>query len=485
MLTKLLTLLTAVVTLSISLMLIVFVLTSRETQVKNRMEALKKQAYDIAYLASAQFDQRLDFFIGNQRTFVRQFMEQKLWAVYKEYGAYCLVVDRSGRVTGYFSSVIKHNQELSSQFDAQDIAHTLARVLQGEEIVLQTKGQAGPMFTIAVPWKQENVVVGAVYIQTAAQTVQQSYTGLWQQALMAALFAFLAAAAIAILFTRRLVNPLKKMSHSASLMAKGLPAPPVPEEGSTELRELATSFNLMSQQIQNTEKTRRMFIANLSHELRSPMTSIQGFLQGILDGTVQPQEQEQTLQIVLDETKRLSKLVNSLLRLSRAENDQEPLEQKPFNICELIRRVLITRLSPIEEKNIQVETLFSQDDMFALGVQDQIEQVLINLVDNAIRFAPQNGKLILSCREFDRKTLEVTVQDNGIGVLPEDEEHLFDRFYKGDQAHTAGEGVGLGLAISRAILENHHQCIWLKPDKPGASFAFTLQKAEKYDKHAD
>lgn len=482
MLPRLLIMFTAVILVSVLLMLTFFALSTRQAQVESRFTALKQQAYDIAFLASTSSGSTLETFFNYGFSATRQMLERKLRAVYEEYNAYALVVERNGNVTSYYSDVISQNKELSSQWDPQDVTRTLSRVLMGEEVIVQTMGQSGPMFTVAVPWKQQGKVVGAVYIQTAAQAIQASYAALWKQAAIVALLTFVLAATIAIYYTRRQVLPLKKMAASAGLMAKGLPAPPVDNTGFAELNELSASFNHMSRQIQDTENTRKAFIANLSHELRSPMTSIQGFVQGMLDETVKPENQRQTLQIVLDETKRLNHLVSGLLSLSRVEAEESTLEKEVFNICELIRLVLITRVQVLEEKSIQVVTLFEEEEMFVLAARPQIEQVLINLLDNAIRFTPERGQIKFKVDSLDRKTLAVTVSDDGIGVAEEDREHIFDRFYKADQSHTAGDGVGLGLAICKAIMERHGQSIRLLPGEHGAAFQFTLEKAEDHAK---
>ncbi len=479
MLFKLMAMFTAVILLCVLLMLFVFAFSSREAQIENRMKALKSQAYDIAYLAGAPTRLPLDTILGTGANAMRQMMERKLRAVYQEYSAFCLVVDRSGRMTSYFSSVLQEQKELASGFDPRDIMNTLYRVLDGEEVVAQTEGRDGPMFTVAVPWIQNDTVLGAVYIQTAAQVVQAAYANVWKKAAIAALAAFVAAAAIAIFYTRRMVKPLENIARSAGLMAKGMTAPPVSEVGAQELRELSSSFNRMSKQIQETEETRRAFIANLSHELRSPMTSIQGFIQGMLDGTVKPEDNRQSLIIVMEETRRLNRLISGLMSLSRAEAPEEELKKAVFNLCELARLVLITKITGIEEKEIDMRTEFDQEDMYAFAARDGIEQVLINLLDNAIRFTPTGGQITLSVREQDRKTLAVIVRDNGIGVLPGDEEKIFERFYTGKQAHSSGEGVGLGLAICKTILQKHGHGIRLLQDGPGAAFEFTLDRADK------
>lgn len=475
---KLMAMFTAVILLCVLLLLSVFVFSSRNAQINARMQALKSQAYDIAYLAGTQTPASINSVFGLAKDNSKLLLERKVKAVYEEYGAYCLVVDRSGRVTSYFSSVLKEHKELDSQLDFNSMLDTLYRVIAGEEIVTQTQGEKGPMFTVAVPWTQDGMVVGAVYIQTAAQTVQAAYAGLWTQAAVAAFLSFVAAAGIAFIYTKRLVKPLQEMTQNARLMEKGQAVGEVSDSDVKELNELSASFNHMAHIIQDTEQTRRTFIANLSHELRSPMTSIQGFIQGLLDGTVKPEDSQQTLRIVLNETKRMNHLVSGLLTLSRAEANEQGLKKEAFNLCEVARLVLITKLTQIEEKGIKIKTDFERDDMFALAARDQVEQVFINLIDNAIRFTPSGGSISILIREKNRNTLAVTVKDNGLGILKEDRERIFDRFYKSDSAHTAGEGVGLGLSIVKTILERHHQGIRLLPGEEGAAFEFTLEKAE-------
>ncbi len=237
---------------------------------------------------------------------------RKLREVYHDYGAYALVVDRNGQVTSYFSSVLNENKELSANFDANTIVETILQVMGGQEVMRQTDGPQGTMFTVAVPWKQEDRVLGAVYIQTAGQYIRESYEGIWQNAALASLVAVIIAAVITYFFTRRLVRPLQEIALHAASMAKGQPVPQISETGARELQDLAVSFNHMSRQIQNTERTRRDFIANLSHELRSPMTNIQGFIQGISDGTISQEDAKPYLEIVLSETKRLNTLIAGL-----------------------------------------------------------------------------------------------------------------------------------------------------------------------------
>lgn len=482
---KLMGLFVAVILVCVLLMLGVFGISARDAQITSHIQALKTQAYDIAFLASVPQPLGLGAFLDADTVTTRRMMERKLWDVYQDYGAYALVVDRSGQVTSYFSSVLSENRELAASFDPKTIVDTLIQVLGGQEVVRQAQGPEGTMFTMAVPWKQDERVLGAVYIQTAAQAVRESYEGIWLNAALAAIFAAVVAAVIAYFFTRRLVRPLEEIARHAGTMARGMPVPQISETGAREVQELAVSFNHMSRQIQDTERIRRDFIANLSHELRSPMTNIQGFIQGIIDGTIEQDDAKSYLQIVLSETRRLNSLIDGLFRLSQAENPESPMEMSSFDICELARLVVITTLPRIEDKSLEILTDFEEDSMHAYAARDQIEQVLINLLDNAIKFTPSGGQIRLIVRRKANDLIAIQVEDNGIGVLPEERDRLFERFYKSDQAHASGGGSGLGLAICKSIMNRHGQAIRLLEKAQGAAFEFTLMAAEAPKRHAD
>ncbi len=468
----------AVIVLCVSLLFGVFYFTMRDAQVRSRMDALKLQAYDIAYLAGTMQARAIDLLLGASFRPLQEVLENKLRYVYDEYSAYCMVVDRSGQGTAYFLSILDEHRDLSASFDARNIAGTLQAVLSGNEVVVQNDTASGPMFTVAVPWAQSGVVLGAVYIQTAAQAVLASYEGLGLKVAAVSLVVTLVAAVIVFLYTRRFIRPLREMAAAAVAMSAGSFSPQVSEAGARELHDLAAAFNAMSSKLQDIERTRRDFIANLSHELRSPMTNIQGFIQGLMDGTVPDAEKNQYLQIVLAETQRMTKLVSGLLSLSRIENEETPLSLGIFDLNELIRIVLITKMPRIEEKGIDIQLEFSKEQSCAYADRDQIEQVLINLIDNAVKFTPDHGTITIGTRAASRDTVAVTVRDNGVGILPQDAPHVFERFYKADKAHSGSQGTGLGLAICKMIMDRHRQSIRLLPSDRGAVFQFTLRRAE-------
>lgn len=464
-----------IIFICVGMLMGIFYFTMRDVQIQNRMNALKSQAYDIAYLAGSAQSSGLEQALGLAAPTSTEMLRYKLSSVYDEYKAYCMVVDRRGEVTTYFLSLINDYPELKAGFDLRSILGSLQAVLNGQEVVQQVQGPNGPMFTVAVPWVQSGRVLGAVYIQTAAQTVRASYEDLAMRVLLVSVLAVILAASIIFIYTKRLSKPLLEISRASTNMARGDFSLQVSQEGPREVHDLAVSFNTMSAKLRDTEQTRRDFIANLSHELRSPMTNIRGFIQGLLDGTIPREEERHYLEVVLDETDRLTKLVAGLLNLSRIESKDTTLALSTFNINELIRVVLIPKISQIEQKNIDIQLLFEQESGMVVADRDQIEQVLINLTDNAVKFTPAGGRITISTALQDTRTLAVSVQDNGPGVLPEDRPYIFDRFYKADKAHTFGNGTGLGLAISRMIMERHQQTLVLEETQVGAKFVFTLK----------
>ena len=246
-----------------------------------------------------------------------------------------------------------------------------------------------------------------------------------------------------------------------------------------EIAELSASFNTMAEKLSQVEESRREFVANVSHELRSPITAISGYVEGMRDGTIGQEDYPQYLTIVSDETTRLKNLIGDLLKLSRLEKDDAALNKTNFDICELLSRVLLHRTGDLEAKKMDVECDFAPEPCMVNADESRIEQVAVNLLDNAIKFTPDGGVIRMSVR-VNQGICTVIVQDNGVGISPEDRPHVFERFYTADKAHTSGKGTGLGLSICQRIMEMHGQKITLMDtgDEAGAAFAFTLDCAK-------
>lgn len=473
---RLMTVFLAVILVCSTVLMGFFYLSMRQSMVNSRLDELKQQAREMAYLASRVEIDRVLLDIGKTTT-TEKYIQWKAKTIYDEFNAYCIVIDRTGKARTYNLEELLDDEEILKTFNVDDLSNTLYSVLSGQDVVTQTTTDNGPMFTVAVPWKQDERVVGAVVVQTAAQTINASYTALLWPAIWATGIAFLLAAMLVFLFTKQVTHPLTQMELAALSMARGNFTVRAPENGSRETRSLAHSFNTMAAQLEELETSRKEFVANVSHELRSPITSIQGYMQSMLDGTIRPEDQNKYMQVVVDETRRLSKLINGLLNLSRMEREDVTLALSDFDLNETARRVLITKMNQIDEKNIEVNAEFEEDPCFVHADQDQIEQVLINLLDNALKFTPENGHLGLSSRSSGT-TVYMTISDDGVGISDEDAAHIFDRFYKADKAHTVGKGTGLGLSICKCILEKHGQTIRLVPSPRGATFEFTLEKGQ-------
>ena len=322
---------------------------------------------------------------------------------------------------------------------------------------------------------------GAVFIQTPAQEIEVRAGTLLLPVLGVVLgFCILAGGAM-LLYLRRILHPVSVLSGAAKAMSEGNFSVRAPEGKATcpEIAELSASFNTMAEKLSQLEESRREFVANVSHELRSPITAISGYVEGMRDGTIGQEDYPQYLTIVSDETTRLKNLIGDLLKLSRLEKDDAALNKTNFDICELLSRVLLHRTGDLEAKKMDVECDFAPEPCMVSADESRIEQVAVNLLDNAIKFTPDGGVIRMSVR-VNQGICTVIVQDNGVGISPEDRPHVFERFYTADKAHTSGKGTGLGLSICQRIMEMHGQKITLMDtgDEAGAAFAFTLDCAK-------
>ena len=373
-------------------------------------------------------------------------------------------------------TISSQDSALASSLNGKELSEALVKVLGGEEISLRTMVDGSPTFTVGVPFVQNDTVLGAVLIQTEVQYIESGIDTLMLQVVLFSLAVLVCAVVLTFLYVRSILKPLKQVTAAAKQMADGdFNARVEVTQGTPEVEELSRSFNTMADKISETESSRREFVANVSHELRSPITSISGFVQGMEDGTIPPEEHSHYLSIVGDETKRLSKLIGQLLALSRLERDDAALTETDFDICEMLRRAIIRRMNDLDSKHLNVVCDFDHDNVFVHGDSDRIEQVVVNLLDNALKFTPDGGQITLSVHDREGKE-HITVADNGVGILPEDRGKVFDRFFTADRAHTSGKGTGLGLSICQRIMQMHGEQIYLEDTKEGSAFTFTMKK---------
>ena len=242
-----------------------------------------------------------------------------------------------------------------------------------------------------------------------------------------------------------------------------------------EVEDLAVAFNNMAHELQKSEYQRKEFVANVSHELKTPMTTISGYVDGILDGTIPPQRHRQYLQIVSDETKRLSRLVRSMLDISRLQSTGIPEENKiHFDMEEALGQVLITFEQKITGKKLDVDVDMPDHPVYTIAVQDQVTQVIYNLIDNAVKFCPTGGTLSLTIREGDTK-IYTSVANQGETIPQEELPLVFDRFHKMDKSRSQNrDGWGLGLYIVKTIVCSHGENISVTSRDGKTEFTFTM-----------
>ena len=222
-----------------------------------------------------------------------------------------------------------------------------------------------------------------------------------------------------------------------------------------EIGLLVEAFNRMSHSLSQLEDMRRSFISSVSHELKTPMTTISGFVDGMLDGTIKNEDYPKYLQIVSDETKRLSRLVNSMLQLSRLENDSVKLNYSSFNVSELLLRIMLSFESKIEAKQIDIRGLEDTGKVMLYADSDLMYQVLYNLVENAIKFTPEQGYIYIRVEE-DRGFVRIAIENSGEGLNSVELSRVFERFYKTDRSRSQDKtGMGFGLYIVKMIVGLH------------------------------
>lgn len=449
-----------------------------KNMVQSRMESLLVQAREIAFLASRINDFTLSDYL-NIDTPTMSYLQWKASSVYRDFGAYILIVDRNGRVMDNMMAAIQSNPDTVESLQTPDVMDALHEVLSGKEVQTRIhKGSYGAIFTVAVPWVQNGSVLGAVFIHTSDQVIEAEYKGVMLQMSMGFGLAALLALIGAAFYTRGIVKPLTVITRAAENMSRGKFKTRAEVTGTDEVRQLAGAFNVMAERLEKVEESRREFVANVSHELRSPVTGIHGFVEGMLDGTIPESEYRKYLQIVGDETTRLKKLIADLLQLSRMEKGVDRLEMKNYDVNESIRHVLIGRMTEIEQKQLTLQLDFELEPCMVRADEDRIAQVLHNLVDNALKFVYEHGRLTIRTSLVHDK-VAVVVENDGAPILEEDRPHIFDRFYKADKAHTSGKGTGLGLSICKQIVEMHGQTLTLLPSVSGTAFRFTLAAGEK------
>lgn len=410
-------------------------------------------------------------------TTIRSLINEKLADIYNTYNADIWIMNfSSGRL-----EYVDRSWNTTEGLATEAVQEQLNRISNGEEIRVSGLFEelGDHIVTIGVPWRySDGRVVGAVLLHIPVERLTVRLSTVLPSITLPLVVSLLLGTVLALLVARNQTLPIREIESAVQAFSRGDLSRRVKLNCGGELEQLGNAINGMASELSNMEASRRSFVANVSHELRSPMTSIKGYVQAMLDGTISEEDMPKYLHVVLDETNRLTDLVSDLLDLSRLESGKFPMELAPFDANEMMRRILIRFEQRIEEKHIDVDVRLAPDPCYALGDVNRINQVVTNLVDNAVKFMPCEGGILTLTTAREPAGVRFCVQDNGPGVDEADQPHIFDRFYKADKAHTSGMGTGLGLSICRTILQQHGCDISLHSQPGDTLFTFVLKAAE-------
>ena len=318
-------------------------------------------------------------------------------------------------------------------------------------------------------------VRGYVVIHCGIGNIQESCNSLLNISYITLAILLLLSLIILIFFTEMVYVPLRKITHATEQYAAGNMHYEFQVESDDEIGYLAACLNYMARQIAGAEDDQKKFVANVSHDFRSPLTSIRGYLEAMLDGTIPPELHQKYLEIVLNETQRLTKLTNSLLTLNNLNTKGMLLDRSDFDINAVIRSTAASFEGTCRQKNISIELILTGEEMYVNADMGKIQQVLYNLIDNAIKFSHHDSVITIET-SLKKNKLFVSVKDTGIGIPKDDQKLIWDRFYKSDLSRGRDKkGTGLGLSIVKEIINSHGENInVISTEGVGSEFLFSL-----------
>jgi len=336
------------------------------------------------------------------------------------------------------------------------------------------------VLSVIAPITANFMVRGYVVIHCDMTDIQESCDNLVNICYITVFVIFLLSVIILFFFTEMVYNPLKKITHATEHYATGNMHYEFQVESDDEIGYLAACLSFMANRIASSEDDQKKFIANVSHDFRSPLTSIRGFLEAMIDGTIPPELHEKYLNIVLNETERLTKLTNGLLTLNNLNTKGMLLDRTDFEINKIIRNTAASFEATCRKKMLAIELVLTGEEMYVNADMGKIQQVLYNLMDNAIKFSHQDSVIKVET-SLRKNKLFVSVKDTGIGIPKDDLKQIWDRFYKSDLSRGKDKkGTGLGLSIVKEIISCHDENInVVSTEGVGTEFTFTLPLAER------
>lgn len=396
------------------------------------------------------------------------------------------ICDTSGKVI-VCRDLITNNWEIISADECP--IHKNYRIPQDVTATAAEKGEYVSVSRLGNIYEKSHFVAGSPAVvngevravvfatEPVSGSVYSFVRDVFKMFIFSALLSLLLAFVAVYILTYNMVKPLREMSEATKNYAKGDFAYRVKVQGDDELSDLAEAFNTMARDLAVLESSRRSFVANVSHELKTPMTTIGGFIDGMLDGTIPPEKHDHYLKIVSKEVKRLSRLVVMMLNMSKIEAGEFKMKPSKFDLSQLLFQILLQFEQSIDHKSIEIEGLDTMQSVMVEADSDMIHQVVYNLLDNAVKFTNQGGKITFSVIA-DEERVMVRIRNTGDGISSEEMSKIFERFYKVDKSRSIDvKGAGLGLYIVRSFIELHGGQITVQ-SKEGqyAEFVFWLPK---------
>ncbi|NMC45203.1 MAG: HAMP domain-containing histidine kinase [Chloroflexi bacterium] len=372
---------------------------------------------------------------------------------------------------GQFLATNIAGSEIALQLIAQQVDFEMQ---DGADVSLFAGGERNKDWFYTVRSLGDNYYVLTAMIKPVFQfstiVKDEFMSPLLQAGAIVLIFAFF----ISLIISNWIALPLKHITQSAEALSEG-DLVEIPLEGPKEVQQLASTFNLMSKKITAGAQSQREFVANVSHELKTPLTSIQGYAQAILDGTVESKPAiDKAANVILIETNRLHRLVMDLLTLARLEAGTANIQHSEVHIQALLANMVDKFSIQAEKQAIQLH-IDRIPDVVIMGDGDRFAQVFSNLIDNALKFTPEKGQVRISA-EIANQDIMIKVADTGLGIPEVDREKIFDRFYQSETSRKYGKkkGFGLGLSIAREIIQSHHGKIWVE-DNAGRGSVFVVK----------
>ncbi len=334
--------------------------------------------------------------------------------------------------------------------------------------------------SVLAPITSDYTVRGYVVIHYPISNITASCNSLLNISYLMLIILFLLSMIILIFFTEMVYLPLRKITEATEQYASGNMHYEFQIDSEDEIGYLGATLSYMASEIARSEDDQKKFVANVSHDFRSPLTSIKGYLEAMLDGTIPPELHEKYLTIVLNETERLTKLTNSLLTLNNLNTKGMLLDISIFDINKTIRNTAASFEGTCKSKMIAIELILTGDELFVSADVGRIQQVLYNLLDNAIKFSHSDSIIKIETTEKHNKVF-VSVKDSGIGIPKDDLKMIWERFYKSDLSRGKDKkGTGLGLSITKEIIHAHGEHInVISTEGVGTEFIFSLALAEE------